>query len=102
MRARILLMCLLVRLSVSQEPHCSSFTFLEQLLEKLVRMESRVVALEAQIKAKPDSSGKYYSYASVYNIMYFICSYWRTIREQLGNQTKYWMVIFLRLCNVFY
>jgi len=38
-------------------------------------MESRVVALEAQIKAKPDSSGKYYSYASVYNIMYFICSY---------------------------
>ena len=70
MFARILLLCLLVRLSVSQEPHCSSFTFLEQLLEKLVRMESRVGELESQIKDNKitslySSSGKMYCYCFI-------------------------------------
>ena len=50
-------MCFLVRLSVSQEPHCFSFTFLEQLLEKLVRIESRVGALETQSKSSPEEPG---------------------------------------------
>jgi len=48
MFSRTLLLYLLVHLSVSQEPRCSSFAFLEQLLGELVQMESRVRALLTQ------------------------------------------------------